>query len=178
MIFDFKTKQIKPLEKYIDIMGQMDQGDAMFDFETVSLYSGGGGLLSTSRDYMRFAEMLRAGGELGDVQILSPKTINFTTKSHLPTSIYASGTGEDFVRSGFRGVGFGLGFGVVLDPVATDSLASPGSYMWGGAAATIFWVDPVENMVVVGMMQLLTSPYPFREELRNRAGQAIIESYE
>ena len=172
-IFDYKQMKTVPLAEYIDIFGYMQPGDAMYDYETVTLFSGGGGLVSTTRDYMRFAEMLRAGGVLGGTRTLSPKTIKEMTRNHLPTTIFASGTGEDIVRSSFRGFGFGLGFGVIVDPTATNSIVSEGTFMWGGAAATIFWVDPVEEMVVLGMMQLLSSPYPFREELRNAVNQAI-----
>ena len=122
---------------------------------------------------MRFAEMLRTEGVLDGIRILSPKTIKNMTGNHLPTTIFASGTGEDLVRSSLRGYGFGLGFGVVVDPTATKSAVSKGTFMWGGAAATIFWVDPAEEMVVLGMMQLLSSPYPFREELRSAIHKSI-----
>ena len=172
-IFDYRQMETVPLAEYIDIFGYMQPGDAMYDYETVTLFSGGGGLVSPTRDYMRFAEMLRAGGVLGGTRTLSPKTIKEMTRNHLPTTIFASGTGEDIVRSSFRGFGFGLGFGVIVDPTATNSIVSEGTFMWSGAAATIFWVDPVEEMVVLGMMQLLSSPYPFREELRNAVNQAI-----
>ena len=162
-----------PLNDFIDIFGYMQPNDAMYNYESVTLFSGGGGLVSTTRDYMRFAEMLRAGGTLDGAQILRKKTIKEMTRNHLPASILASGTGEDIVRSSLAGYGFGLGFGVVIDPTATRSAVSKGTFMWGGAAATIFWVDPTEEIIVLGMMQLLSSPYPFREELRKVVYESI-----
>ena len=172
-IFDYRKMETVPLNDFIDIFGYMQPNDAMYDYESVTLFSGGGGLVSTTRDYMRFAEMLRAGGTLNGFQILRKETISEMTRNQLPTSILASGTGEDLVRSSLAGYGFGLGFGVVVDPTATQSAVSKGTFMWGGAAATIFWVDPTEEIIVLGMMQLLSSPYPFREELRKVVYEAI-----
>ena len=166
-IFDYRRMEAASLTDFIDILGYMQPKDAMYDYESVTLFSGGGGLVSTTRDYMRFAEMLRGGGVLKGTRILTEDTIKDMTRNHLPTTILASGTGEDVFLSRLAGYGFGLGFGVVTDPTATKSAVSKGTFMWGGAAATIFWVDPAEEIVVLGMMQLLTSPYQFREELRN-----------
>jgi len=172
-IFDYRKMEAVPLNDFIDIFGYMQPSDAMYNYESVTLFSGGGGLVSTTRDYMRFAEMLRGEGALDGAQILKKETIKEMTRNHLPTSILASGTGEDPVRSSLAGYGFGLGFGVVIDPKATKSAVSKGAFMWGGAAATIFWVDPTEEIIVLGMMQLLSSPYQFREELRKVVYEAI-----
>ena len=76
------------------------------------------------------------------------------------------------------GFGFGLGFGLIEDPVSNGSLSSAGTFMWGGAAGTIFWVDPVEDLVVVSLIQLMVSPWPLREDLRVGVYQALEESYE
>ena len=176
--FDRETGKPKPMGRQTDLLGVMDDDAAMRNYRKVRLYSGGGGLVSTTRDYMRFAEMLRGGGKLGDARILSPKTLKFMTRNHLPATTTAAGTGEAPSRTSFGGLGFGLGFGIIEDPVASNSIASKGSFMWGGAAATIFWVDPVEDITVIGMMQLMSSPWPFREELRTATNQAIIESNE
>lgn len=153
------------------------QGGAERFTNDVTLFSGGGGLVSTTHDYMRFAEMLRNGGSFEGERILSPKTIKFMTQSHLPEDASQVGTGEALNRA-FRGVGFGLGFGIILDPVETRTSGSTGSYTWGGAAGTIFWVDPVEDLIVIGMIQLMGSPWPLREELRILTYQALTESYE
>lgn len=143
----------------------------------VTLFSGGGGLVSTAHDYMRFAEMLRNGGTYQGAQIISPKTLKYMTKNHLAESASSVGTGEQVNRA-FAGMGFGLGFGIVVDPVAARTIGSSGAFMWGGAAGTIFWVDPVEDIVVIAMIQLMGSPWPLREELRILTYQALTESYE
>ena len=138
--------------------------------------SGGGGLVSTARDYVRFAEMMRAGGVLDGVRILSPKTVEFIATDHLPASLSAGGEGErPAVNLLNRGGGFGLGFGLVRDPALTGVIGSPGEYSWGGAAGTIFWIDPVEELVVVSMIQLMGSPWPLRTELKVLTNAAITQ---
>ena len=154
---------------------------AMFNFDEVSLYSGGGGLISTAMDYLKFAKMMRNGGELGGVRILGDKTVKYMAKNHLTASITTSGVGEFPVSIPGEhglGAGFGLGFGVVADTVTTGVLGSNGEFSWGGAAGTVFWIDPVEEMVVVGMIQLMGSPWKLRSDLKVAAYQAITESYE
>jgi CubicO group peptidase (beta-lactamase class C family) len=136
-------------------------------YQGTTFFSGGGGLVSSTTDYARFAEMLRNGGSLDGVRVLSPKTIELMTMNHVP-SIVAPVTGEAPTNTStlFKGSGFGLGFGVVQDVVATGSIGSQGEYSWGGAAGTVFWVDPVEDLVVVSMIQLMNSPWPLRQELK------------
>lgn len=140
--------------------------------------AGGEGLFSTMRDYMRFAEMLRAGGTLDGVRILSPKTIEYMASNHLV--VPANGTGEaPQLRLGSLypgGFGFGLGVGVIESPQALGVLASRGEFSWGGAAGTIFWVDPVEDVAVVGMIQLMGSPWPLRNQLRVLTNGALTET--
>jgi CubicO group peptidase (beta-lactamase class C family) len=140
---------------------------------------GGAGLVSTAMDYARFAEMLRRGGELDGVRILGPKTIKFMTRNHLAEDSMHAAWGQtptaDIGRPGF---GFGLGLGVVTDSAAIGVLGSDGEYNWGGAAGTIFWVDPVEELVVVSMIQLMQSPWPFRADVKIAIYQALAESYE
>jgi CubicO group peptidase (beta-lactamase class C family) len=153
--------------------------DAMQNYKKVTLYSGGGGLVSTTMDYMKFAEAMRNGGELNGVRILSPKTVNYMRQNHLPASIVSGGSGESpTLGAALRGFGFGLGFGLVTDPVASGVMGSAGEYNWGGAAGTVFWIDPVEDVVVVGMIQLMGSPYPFRSDLKIATYQALTESSE
>lgn len=145
-----------------------------------TLFSGGGGLVSTIVDYMKFAEMLRSGGSFNGARILSPKTIQYMTQDHLPATVHATGAGESpGMRLGaartWEGSGFGLGFGVVTNPAQTGVVSSVGEYSWGGAAGTIFWIDPEEDLVAIGMLQLMGSPWPFRSEMKVLTYQAINE---
>lgn len=150
---------------------------AMCDYNTVSLFSGGGGLVSTLRDYTRFAEAVRNGGSLGGVRILSPKTVAYMSMNHLPASIDGGTSGEqpNLVGTQLNGFGFGLGFGVVTDTAAAGVIGSNGQYYWGGAAGTVFWIDPVEDIVVVSMMQLMGGWPSYRPDLRVATYQAITE---
>ncbi len=176
--WDRSSKQLKVIGSTVPGLGIDSSDDAMSNYHAVSLYSGGGGLVSTARDYMRFAEMLRAGGSLDGHRILGAKTLKFMTQNHLPATISASGSGENPLNNRFRGFGFGLGFGIILDPVSNQAIASRGAYMWGGAAGTIFWVDPEEDIVALAMIQLMGSPWALREDFRVAVYQALIESYE
>ena len=154
---------------------------AMCDYTDVTLYSGGGGLVSTLRDYVRFAEAVRNGGQLQGVRILSPKTIKFMSRNHLPASLAAQGgSGEQplLVGGALNGFGFGLGFGVVTDATEQGVMGSEGQYYWGGAAGTVFWIDPVEDIVVVSMQQLMGGWPSYRPDLRVATYQAILESRE
>lgn len=128
--------------------------------------SGGGGLVSTTSDYMRFSQMLLNGGELDGVRILSPLTINLMSRNHMPRDNPEMAPGT----------GFGLDFAVVLDPVAADGM-SQGEYYWGGAAGTWFWIDPVEDLAFVGMIQQFGEGRPDVRSLSRRlVYQAIVES--
>ncbi|MEM7097228.1 MAG: serine hydrolase domain-containing protein [Pseudomonadota bacterium] len=155
------------------------QGAAMQDYRDVTLFSGGGGLVSTTMDYMKFAEAMRNDGELNGVRILGPKTVAYMATNHLDASIVSGGSGEQpTLGRELRGFGFGLGFGLVTDPAAAGVMGSAGEFNWGGAAGTVFWIDPVEELVVVGMIQLMGSPYPFRSDLKVATYQALTESLE
>ncbi len=142
-----------------------------------SWLSGGSGLVSTTRDYTRFTWMLLNGGELGGVRLLSPRTVRYMTRNHLPGGVDLTTYGRPlFAETRFDGVGFGLGFAVVVDPVAYRTLTSTGEYHWGGMASTTFWVDPVEQLTVVFMTQLLpSSTYPLRSQLRQLVYQALVD---
>jgi CubicO group peptidase (beta-lactamase class C family) len=139
-----------------------------------SFKSGGGGLTGTTRDYFRFCEMLRRGGELDGERILGPRTIDLMRKNHLKQgqdlTQLAIGT---FSETANEGVGFGLGFAMTLGEVAAGGLGS-GDYYWGGAASTIFWIDPAEDLVVIFMTQLMPSAtFNFRGQLKNIVYGAI-----
>jgi CubicO group peptidase (beta-lactamase class C family) len=140
--------------------------------------SGGGGLVSTASDYMRFCDMLRCGGVLDGVRLLGPKTLALMRANHLPgRQDLADLSLSMFSESIYQGVGFGLGFAMTTDPVKTGIAGSPGEYWWGGMASTAFWIDPVENVSVVFMTQLIpSSTYPIRRELRTMVNGAIAES--
>lgn len=156
-----------------------DPGQAMSNYSEVSLYSGGGGLVSTAMDYMKFAEAMRNGGMLNGKRILSEKTVNYMARNHLSGTISATGVGESPTGSAeARGFGFGLGFGVVTNAVNNGVMGSDGEFNWGGAAGTVFWIDPVEEIVVVGMIQLMGSPWALRSDLKVGTYQSITESYE
>jgi CubicO group peptidase (beta-lactamase class C family) len=111
--------------------------------------SGGGGLVSTARDYARFAQMLLDGGELDGRRILSPKTIEYMTIDHLTPGEREA----PFLAIAAAGSGFGLGFSVVDDAAKHGRIGSTGSYGWGGAAGTHFWVDPQEKLACIVMVQ-------------------------
>jgi CubicO group peptidase (beta-lactamase class C family) len=143
-----------------------------------SFLSGGGGLVSTTPDYLRFCQMLLGGGELDGVRILGRKTVELMSANHLPggadlrSFAVAGGYGE----VGFDGMGFGLTVAVAKSPAETQVIGSAGEYMWGGAASTIFWVDPAEDMTVVFMTQLLPSgTFNFRGQLKTLVYPAIAD---
>jgi CubicO group peptidase (beta-lactamase class C family) len=126
--------------------------------EAPGLPSGGGGLYSTASDYLRFAQMLLGGGELGGVRVLSPSTVALMRSNHLPERV--------MTPSGKFGIGLfhmqpGLGFGydvaVFEDPDRIGSTAGKGSFMWDGLAGTWFWVDPTNDLVFVGMVQRIAT---------------------
>jgi CubicO group peptidase (beta-lactamase class C family) len=138
--------------------------------------SGGGGLTSTTADYFRFCEMLRRGGELDGARVLGSRTIELMRQNHLAggMSLPDMAVGA-FSETAYDGVGFGLGFAMTLDNVAAGSLAA-GDYYWGGAASTIFWVDPVEDLEVIFMTQLMPSAtFNFRGQLKSIIYSALVE---
>jgi CubicO group peptidase (beta-lactamase class C family) len=138
---------------------------------------GGGGLVSTSRDYIRFARMLLGGGELDGTRLLSPKIVRYMSQNHLPGGADLQAFGRPlFAETRFDGVGFGLGLAVTENPVAHKVMCSPGESYWGGMASTAFWVDPVEDLTVVFMTQLMpSSTYPIRSQLRQLVYQALVD---
>ena len=174
-------------------------GDSRY-LQRPAFLSGGGGLVSTAGDYLRFCQMLLNGGQLDGVRILGRKTVELMLLNHLPNNADLASMGYRFSsesraravgmgfgsrynmrRGGLRsetrhdGVGFGLGGAVLLDPAAAQILGSAGEFFWGGAASTVFWIDPQERMTVIFLTQLMpSSSYPIRRQLRILANQAII----
>jgi len=140
--------------------------------------SGGGGLVSTAGDYMRFCEALRRGGVLDDARLLGPKTLQLMRSNHLPGGRDLADLSVSlFSEAIYRGVGFGLGFAMTTDVARTGIAGSLGEYWWGGAASTAFWIDPLEDICVVFLTQFVPSNfYPIRRDLRTMVNAAILES--
>lgn len=137
--------------------------------------SGGGGLVSTAADYLRFCQFMLNKGELDGVRLLGRKTVELMTMNHLNGDMADMGTPR-FSESTYTGIGFGLGFSVMIDPAKAYIAGTPGEFAWGGAASTAFWIDPAEDMAVVLLTQLMpSSTYPIRRELRVLTYQAIVD---
>ena len=142
--------------------------DKARDFaKKTSYFSGGGGLVSTAPDYLRFAQMLLNGGELDGVRILGPETVDLMTRNHL---------GDIPIWGDVGGYGFGLGFMVNPDRGNSGSILSEGSFGWGGMAHTTFWVDPQEKLIGIFLIQILPrAPMPYRELFKSVVYQAIVD---
>jgi CubicO group peptidase (beta-lactamase class C family) len=162
--------------------GKAVRADALDEAkEPPAMLSGGGGLVGTAADYDRFTQMLlhrpdSPAGSLDGATLLSPRTVAYMGSNHLPG-------GADLERFGrrlyaevpFDGVGFGLGFAVVIDPAAGRVVRSPGEMSWGGAASTAFWIDPAEELTASLFTQLVpSSAHPLRSQLRQLVYQALL----
>lgn len=137
---------------------------ALCNFQDVSFFSGGAGLVSTARDYMRFAEMLRNGGQLDGIRILSPVTVEFMTSPHVATELWSAGPGQSF----------GLGVSVLTDPRRAGIVGSAGEFFHDGAGGTVFWVDPAQEIVALGMIQVMGGFF-WRPELKVAVYQAVTD---
>ena len=167
----------------VDPLKDRDPGLLLLDAVATSpylrsprFYSGGGGLVSTMGDYCRFCQMLMDGGILGQTRLLSPKTIEYMRLNQLPNGADLAAMGQAvWSETNYEGIGFGIGWAVVIDPVKANIVASVGEHHWGGAASTFFWLDPKEELFVVFLTQLLpSSTYPLRRELRAQVYQALL----
>jgi len=142
-------------------------------YTDVTLFSGGGGLVSTAMDYMIFCEMLRSGGSYNNTRILGPKTIQYMTADHLTPEVRFNGA-TDFPESHlYKGQSNGLGFGVMMEPELSEVISSAGAYSWGGAAGTKFWIDPEEDLVAILMTQLMWAPVDTRYQMKIATYQAL-----
>ena len=143
-----------------------------------SFLSGGGGLCSTTSDYLTFCRALLNGGEINGVRLIGPKTLALMTSNHLPGGRDLPALSRSlFSEAAYNGIGFGLGVSVTMDPAQTLIAGSAGEYAWGGAASTAFWIDPAEELITIFMTQLLpSSAYPIRRELRSMVYAAITDS--
>ena len=165
--------------------GQRRSGLTLQDDPTTSSFlsppdfiSGGGGLCSTTADYLTFCRALINGGSLGGVRLIGPKTLALMTTNHIPGGLDLPGMSRSlFSEATYNGIGFGLGFAVTMRPAETLIAGSAGEYNWGGAATTSFWIDPAEELIAIFMTQVLpSSAYPIRRELRSMVYAAITES--
>ncbi len=158
-----------------------DDGQKSTYAQPPSLESGGGGLVSTIHDYMRFCQMMVHGGTLDGVQILSPKTVALFSLNHLAggqelTDMSPPGL---FSEAGYAGIGFSIGCGVNVNVAKTRLPGTLGEYFWGGAASTAFWIDPAEELAVVFMTQVIGTDarLTLRRDLRTLVYSAMTESY-
>ncbi|MBX9931753.1 MAG: beta-lactamase family protein [Methylobacterium sp.] len=139
------------------------------------LASGGGGLVSTASDYLRFCRFLLGRGELDGMRLLGRKTVDLMLMNHLGGDLAAMGQPR-FSESSYTGIGFGLGFSIMLDPARAQIVGTPGEAAWGGLASTSFWIDPAEDLSVVMLAQLIpSSALPIRRELRVLSYSALID---
>ena len=145
--------------------------------QDITLFSGGGGLISTAMDYMIFCEMLRNGGSYNDVRILGPKTVQYMTIDHLTPEVRNNGASEFPASHLYPGHSFGLGVSVITDPGQAQVISSKGAYNWGGLANTKFWIDPEEDLVAILMTQVLGSPWSdaTRFNMKIATYQALIQ---
>jgi CubicO group peptidase (beta-lactamase class C family) len=145
--------------------------------EPTKLFSGGGGLVGTIGDYARFCQMLLNRGELDGQRLLGRKTVEYMRLNQLPDNKDMAAMGQPvWSETSYDGIGFGLGFAVVLDPVKAHIITSVGEHHWGGAASTFFWLDQEEELFTVFFTQLMpSSTYPIRRELRTRVYQALVD---
>ena len=139
-------------------------------------FSGGGGLSSTLSDYHRFARMLLNGGELDGARIVAPHTLKLMTANHLPGGGDLTMMSKSlFSEAENAGAGFGLGFGTIIDPAATMIPCNAGEFYWGGMFSTGFFVDPVDDVIMIFMTQLMPSnSYPVRRELKTMIYSALV----
>jgi CubicO group peptidase (beta-lactamase class C family) len=150
-------------------------------FALPKLESGGGGLVGTAADYLRFARMLLNKGELDGMRLLKPETVTLMTRNHLRDGkeiADLSPATDAFNESGYRGIGFGLGVAVTLDPARVGIPGSAGEFAWGGMASTSFFVDPKEDMAVVFMTQVITDTarrVKLRRDLRTLVYESMTE---
>ncbi len=130
-------------------------------------FSGAAGLLSTAGDYLRFCRMLAGGGELDGVRVLGSRTVRFMTANHLPGGVDLATMAQHGGETHRDGQGFGLGFGVLLNPAAAQTIGTPGEFYWGGAGSTAFFVSPADDLIMIFLTQVRpSSSYPIRRELR------------
>ena len=174
--------EVKDLKTYMPDMGdsipddltmlRVDGKQNSAYFKEATVFDGGSGLVSSTEDYLKFAQMLLNGGKLGDQRILSRKSVELMSGNHLPDAFSSDAYLE--TAGGYRrGAGIGLTVGLLTDPAKAGQYGSKGMFFWGGAASTIFWIDPEEELVAVLMTQVLGSSELLRETYSALVYQAI-----
>lgn len=134
-----------------------------------AIHNGGGGMVSTMDDYLKFAQMLLNGGELNGVRILGPKTVEYMGTNHLQDKLIP-------FNQNSAGEGYGLAVSVTVDPGQVRFLSSKGNYGWGGMASTYFRIDPQENLIMIGMAQFVPIGFhAYHDDLRNLVYQALVD---
>lgn len=170
---DGDPMELNAAEKGDDSLKLVDE-ETVSPFWQSTVHSGGGGLVGTLDDYMKFVEVLRSCGISSQGRLLSPKTLGFMMQNHLKGDIASMGP-ESFAEQPMDGMGFGLGGAVVLDPALARTPGNIGDFSWGGMASTFFWVDRISDMSVVFLTQLSpSSSYPARSELKALVHGAMI----
>lgn len=163
-VWDYELARMQPLP---------DQGRR--PYKDTTLFSGGGGLVSSAMDYMRFCEMLRNGGSYNGARLLGPKTVQYMRIGHLPEGLTHGGPEGMADTLLYPGQSFGLGFAVIEQPGLSQVVSSRGEYSWGGAADTKFWIDPEEDLVAILMTQLMRSPHETRYQMKVATYQALTQ---
>ena len=139
-----------------------------------SYFSGGGGLVSTASDYVRFAQMMLNGGKLDGKRFLSRKTVELMTANHLPEQMIPYGFSNKELEYVTRGYGFGLGYAVLTDVARSATVGSKGTYKWAGAANTDHWIDPEEELIGILLCQFMPNGYyPIDRQFKVLVYQAI-----
>ena len=176
---DEKRSRLASLYRYDEVNHSKIKLDTLGNssLENPKFLSGGGGLISTAGDYFKFIKMLEGRGKSGDVRIVSSRTIDLMTQNHLPNnadiSTFGRPIGEEFL---YDGLGFGLGFSVVVDQAKTRVACPKGTFAWGGMASTAFWVDPVNEISAMFFTQLIPSGvYPIRQYLRSLVYASLVD---
>ncbi len=163
---------------YVNFNGQAVPVEEMAQAFTrePSLHLGGGGLVTTARDFQRFMSMMVGGGTYNGVTLLTSRSVELMTRNHLPGGQTIAEFGRGMLSDDAQaGTGYGMGVSVVVDQVRNKSLVSEGSYSWGGAASTVFWIDPKEELSVGFYSQLLPSTsYPWRRALQQLVYSSMV----
>jgi CubicO group peptidase (beta-lactamase class C family) len=144
-------------------------------YASVSFFSGGGGLVSSASDYMRFAQMVLNGGSYNGARILGPKTVYYMGLNHLTPAARAEGVGEFQNADLYAGQSMSLGFGVVTEPGLMPATSSIGELSWSGAAGTKFWIDIEEEIIGIALVQQYSAPWPLRFDMKVATYAAITE---
>ncbi|MEL6955893.1 MAG: serine hydrolase domain-containing protein [Pseudomonadota bacterium] len=159
--------QKNPLDGSISLQDEAGAGTKQYASQPV-LLNGGGGLVSTMGDYLKFCQCLQNGGRLGSARLISPKSWEFMSMNHLPGGATIKKMGDrTFSEARMEGNGFGLGGSVITNVAETLQPGSLGNFSWGGLASTYFWIDPMEDLIAIQMTQMMpSSAYPIRPQFQ------------